>query len=122
MSSKFIIYGRLDGLNEYVLANRSNKYAGNEMKHRNENLISMYIRQFKVKRVDKYPVKLKIVWYEANKKRDIDNITFATKFIQDALVKSGILKNDNQSCVNEVEHHVCVDKDNARIEVEIIEE
>lgn len=121
MSSKFIVYGRLSGLNEYIKANRANKYAGNEMKRKNENLISLYINQFKVKKVDKYPVKLKIAWYEPNRRRDVDNITFATKFIQDALVKSGVLKNDSQSCIDDVEHHVYVDKDNARVEVEIIE-
>lgn len=121
MTSKFIIYGRLDGLNEYTKSNRSNKYKGNKTKQDNEFLVSLYIRQAKLKKVDKYPIALKITWYEKNKRRDIDNITFATKFIQDALVKCGILENDSQKYINRIEHNVSVDKDNPRIEVEIIE-
>ena len=121
MISKFTIYGRLDGLNEYTKANRSNKYKGNKTKQDNEFLVSLHIRQAKLKRVDKYPVTLKITWYEENKRRDIDNITFATKFIQDALVKCGVLENDGQKQINKVIHDVKVDKSNPRIEVEIIE-
>lgn len=91
------------------------------MKQNNEFLVSLYIRQAKLKRVDKYPITLKITWYEENKRRDIDNITFATKFIQDALVKCGVLENDGQKQINKVIHDVQVDKNNPRIEVEIIE-
>lgn len=117
----FVIYGRLDGLNEYVRSNRSNKYLGNQVKKRNENIISTYIRAYKLERVYKYPITLKITWYEHDKRRDIDNITFATKFIQDALVKCEILKNDSQKYINKIIHDVRVDKDNPRIEVELIE-
>lgn len=118
---KFIIQGRLDGLNEYTKKNRSNRYAGNKLKQDNEFLILTYVRQAKMKRVDKYPLTLKITWYEQNRRRDIDNITFATKFIQDALVKAGILENDSQNYVNRIIHDVQVDKDNPRIEVELVE-
>ena len=58
--------------------------------------VSLYIRQAKLKKVYKYPIALKITWYEKNKRRDVDNITFATKFIQDALVKCGVIENDSQ--------------------------
>ena len=80
----------------------------------------MSIRQAKLKKVSKYPVKLKITWYEPTKRRDVDNITFAVKFIQDALVKAGILENDGQKQVHEIEHIVLTDRDNPRIEVEIL--
>lgn len=119
--SKFVIEGRLAGLNEYTRANRNNKYSGANMKTLNENIVRLAIRQAKLSKVDKYPIKLKITWYEPNLKRDIDNITFATKFIQDALVKSEIIKNDNQKYINKIEHEVLLDRKNARIEVEIIE-
>lgn len=119
--SKFVIEGRLAGLNEYTSANRSNKYGGSKMKENNENHVIWAIRQAKLSKVDKYPIKLKITWYELNLKRDIDNIIFATKFIQDALVKSKIIKNDSQKYINKIEHEVILDRKNARIEVEIIE-
>ena len=45
------------------------------------------------------PIKINFTWVEANKKRDLDNICFGKKFILDALVKLGKLKDDNRKCV-----------------------
>lgn len=118
---KFTIHGRLDGLNEYTTANRTNRYKGSAMKRRNENIVIRAIQEAKLNRVYKYPAQLKITWYEPNSRRDIDNITFATKFIQDALVKMKILIDDSQKYINKIEHEVSVCKENPRIEVEIIE-
>lgn len=122
---KFVIYGRLDSLNDYVLACRSMRYAGAAMKKRNEKKINQAIIQAletkQIKRVCKYPCTLKIAWYEPNKRRDIDNIVFATKFILDALVSEGILDNDNQKHVSVLEHSINIDNLNPRIEVEILE-
>lgn len=123
---KFTIHGRLDGLNDYIKACRSNKYAGNTMKHKNQGYVEMGIIQAcaegKLKKICKYPVKLKITWHEPNSKRDIDNIVFATKFIQDALVNRGMLENDGQKQISGISHEVLTDKKHPRIEVEIIEE
>jgi Holliday junction resolvase RusA-like endonuclease len=118
---KFTIEGRLDGLNEYTKVNRSNRYLANSVKHKNQKLVRIAIKQAKLEKVINYPIMLKITWYEQNKRRDIDNITFATKFIQDELVNSGIIENDSQKYINKLEHDVKIDKDNPRIEVEIIE-
>ena len=46
-----------------------------------------------------HPVTIHFHWIESNKRRDLDNICFAKKFILDALVKSGKLKDDNRKCV-----------------------
>lgn len=118
---RFIIPGRLDGLNEYTKANRAHAYKGDEMKRVNETIIIYAIRQARLQKVSSFPAALKITWYEPNAKRDVDNICFATKFIQDALVKEGIIPNDSQKYINKVEHEVSVDKNNPRIEVEILE-
>ena len=119
--SEFIIYGRLDGLNEYTSANRPNRYKGSQMKLKNESIVIEAIKRYQLKKIKKYPIKLKITWYEKNKRRDVDNITFATKFIQDALVKQGILVDDGQKYINKISHDVQVDKEYPRIEVELIE-
>lgn len=116
---KFVIKGKLDGLNEYTRDNRANKYQGSNSKKINQQTAKIAIYKAKLKKVDKYPIQLKIVWYEPNKRRDIDNITFATKFILDALVETGIIENDSQKYVNSISHRVRIDKDNPRIEVEI---
>ena len=122
---KFTIEGRLDGLNEYTKINRANKFGGNDCKKKNqEKVIKGILKAFRERKISwvyKYPVKLKITWYEPNKRRDIDNVTFGTKFILDALVRKEVLKNDSQKYVNGIEHEVLVDKENPRIEVEIIE-
>ena len=121
---KFVIKGKLDGLNEYIRACRANRYKGAEMVKKNERLIMAYILQAvnfgEVYEVKNYPIKLNINWYEQDNRRDIDNITFATKFIQDSLVRTGILEDDSRKYINQVNHSVFTDKENPRIEVEII--
>lgn len=125
MDNYFTIPGRLDGLNEYTEAQRRNRYLGAKMKKDNEAHVMLGINQGLrigyLRYVDRYPAKLRIRWFEPNQKRDFDNITFAVKFILDALVHAKVLVNDNQPHVNKVDHEVYVDRKNPRIEVEIIE-
>mgnify|MGYP003291187339 FL=1 len=45
------------------------------------------------------PIQIHFHWIEGNKKRDLDNICFAKKFILDSMVKHGKLKDDNRKCV-----------------------
>lgn len=44
-------------------------------------------------------VKIHFRWIEGNKKRDLDNVCFAKKFILDCMVKCGKLKDDNRNHV-----------------------
>ena len=37
---KIIVYGKLDGLNDYTAANRTKSYLGAKMKQKNEKLIA----------------------------------------------------------------------------------
>lgn len=87
---------RLPSLNEYIGECRRNKYAGAKMKKQIENDIGLYIE--KLPRFEQ-PVVIHFHWIEGNKRRDLDNIAFAKKFILDALVKHGKLKDDNRRCV-----------------------
>lgn len=119
--NKFTISGRLTGLNEYINACRENKYIANKLKKENENKVIQGIYGSFLKKGYKYPIILKITWYEPNLRRDTDNIMFGIKFIQDALVKCKILENDSQKYVKGSYHEFSVDKVNPRIEVEIIE-
>ena len=45
------------------------------------------------------PIHITFTWIEANKKRDLDNVAFAKKFILDAMVKYKKLKDDNRKFV-----------------------
>lgn len=119
--ARFTIYGRLSGLNEYTAACRSNCYAGANMKKKNERIVesSIFEQLRGVEFSDK--VEINYTWYEKNKRRDLDNIAFAKKFIQDALVKMGVLKGDGWQHIVRFTDNFKIDKDNPRIEVEIIE-
>lgn len=87
------------------------------MKKDAQTQVCIAIRNSDLKIVKDYPVSLEFVWYEPNRKRDIDNVIFGEKFILDGLVEMGILENDSQKYVTQVKHEVKCDKDNPRIEV-----
>lgn len=99
MKYRFEIYKRLVGLNEYTNTNRHNKYAGAKQKKEEQEYIKMYIKQQLGNLKIEKPVIGKFTWIEENKRRDLDNICFAKKFILDSLVELGILKDDNRKMV-----------------------
>jgi len=95
MKYKFEINRRLPSYNEYSNTNRKNKYAGAKMKKDIELEIWSYIlNQLKQVKITK-PVFITFTWIEENKKRDLDNICFAKKFILDALQKANVIENDD---------------------------
>lgn len=118
---KFIIPGVLPGLNEYINAERRNKYKAAKIKKQTEHLIILIARS-KLRGVAiKPPVTIHYTWVEPNKRRDKDNIAFAKKFIQDSLVKAKILPNDGWEHIEGFTDTFDVDKKNPRVEVEIRE-
>lgn len=100
MIYEFEISKRLIGLNEYTNTNRYNKYAGAKLKKDEQEYIKYCILQQLGKIKIEKPVIGEFTWIEENKKRDLDNICFAKKFILDSLVELGILKDDNRKIVN----------------------
>ena len=122
MQYKFTIQGRLDGLNEYTAANRTNPYKGGKMKKDNEEVVIWAIRQQLKGLHINVPVILKYDFYEPNRRRDLDNISsFAHKVIQDALVKTNVLKNDGWNEIISYIDQFYLDKENPRIEVTLEE-
>lgn len=116
-----MIPGRLPNLNVYISAERSNRYKAAKMKADSEKIVSVAIRQcIRGIRIEK-PVFMEYKWVEKDKRRDLDNIVFARKFIQDALVNAGILKDDGWKYVVGFSDRFEVDKENPRIEVLIKE-
>lgn len=68
------------------------------------------------------PVTLHYVWWEKDRRRDLDNISgYGHKVIQDALVACGVLKDDGQRYIVGMSDSFKVDKYYPRIEVEIEE-
>jgi Holliday junction resolvase RusA-like endonuclease len=114
-----VIDGQLPNLNEYTRACRGNKFLGAKMKKNAEEWITLFIKQ-QLKDIHfEGTVELAFRWYEPNKKRDLDNICFAKKFILDALVCNSIIVADGWKGVIGFTDHFFVDKENPRIEVDI---
>lgn len=89
---KIVISSKLEDLNKFIKASK-NVNGRAAVKRINDNTCMAFIKNQCKYHYDQ--VKLHYVWYEPNKKRDGDNIAFASKFIQDAMVKAGVLDNDN---------------------------
>lgn len=87
---------KLPSCNDYILECRRNKYAGAKMKREIEEQICWYIK--KLPRFE-HPVTINFHWIEGNKRRDLDGICFGKKFILDAMVKAGVLSDDNRKIV-----------------------
>lgn len=96
MNNIYMIDMKLPSLNEYIRVCRANKYQAAKFKNEIEQAIMLCLA--KMPKYDK-PIKIHFHWIEGNERRDLDNIAFAKKFILDAMVKSGKLKDDNRKCV-----------------------
>ena len=113
----------MPSLNEYTAACRSNAYKGAKFKAEVEVIISWAIKQaLTSKRLQKPKgaVVVKFEWHERTKKRDADNIAFAKKFILDALVKCGVLKDDSRKYVKGFYDTIIDDKEDF-VKVELVE-
>lgn len=120
-SYNFFIKGELIDLNNYTKANRKNKYYANKIKQDTEDYIIWHIKeQLKDLKITKQ-VEINYNWICKDKKKDKDNISFSKKFIQDAMVKSGLLKNDGWNDIAGFSDKFEIDKENPRIEIELVE-
>ena len=93
---RYEINMKLPSLNDYINVCRTNKYKAAQYKADIEQEIGLYLMK-----MPKWtsPIKIHFHWIEGNKKRDLDNICFAKKFILDAMQKYGKLENDNRKHV-----------------------
>lgn len=95
---KFTIPRRLPGLNEIIAANRANRYKGAGMKRDADTACEYCILAARTKGAlypAPIPCTVRFTWHMKDRRRDLDNVFSAKKFVLDALVHQGILKNDN---------------------------
>lgn len=113
------IEGRLPGLNEYTRACRAGYHAGNRMKRECTNRVAWVISEAKLEPYD-VPIEVGISWLEPNLKRDIDNVTFAAKFILDALKECQVIKDDSIRYVRRIINNIGLDRERPRIVVALM--
>jgi Holliday junction resolvase RusA-like endonuclease len=114
----FTIPGRLPGLNEYTAANRTHAKAGARAKKEAEWQVAWGVKIARLEPIDG-PVLLTFAWHEPDRRRDVDNVAFAKKFILDALVRLGILAGDGRKHVVGFSDEFHLDRRRPRVVVTI---
>jgi Holliday junction resolvase RusA-like endonuclease len=116
MRASFAIDGRMPGLNDYVLRERSNRFAGAAMKRAQTDRAAAAARGLPAFHG---PVTVSFTWVEKNRRRDPDNVAFAKKFVLDGLVRAGVIENDSPRYVRGLSDRFECDPARPRVEVEV---
>ena len=99
MLYKFIIEEKLPSLNDYInkLKSPNGQRVGAGFKSKVDNICLSYILPHKrqLTALCKQPVLIHFQWHEKTKRRDLDNVYSAKKYILDAMQKAGVIENDN---------------------------
>ncbi len=112
----FLINAKLPSLNEYQDACRSSPYKGANLKTETEKTVLWALFSAKnagtLRKVkpEEYPVKLRVWWHEKDRRRDVDNIKSAAKFVLDAMVQSKVIENDARKYVAQIYDEIVDDK------------
>lgn len=110
----------LPTLNEYTNANRANRYGGAALKKDTEQKICLHLKEQGIVKLET-PVYFIYTWICKDRRKDKDNIAFAKKFIQDALVDVGVIPNDKWDCIEGWSDKFDVCKESPGVMVEIYE-
>ena len=114
MRASFTFRGRFPSLNEYIDAERTNRFKAAAMKRKYTDAVVEAANNMPAF-LD--PVHVTFNWYERDKRRDPDNVAFAKKFIFDGLVKAGVIKNDTHRWVLGFDDNFFIDPDRPRVVV-----
>lgn len=118
MRQTFTVEGRFVSLNEFY---RLNPYDQGRTKREHDERVAWAAKAAKVMPA-KGRIKYHVHWVEENRRRDLDNVAFGKKFVQDGLVKAGIIKNDTHHEIAGFSDSFSYDSKHPRIEVTIEEE
>ena len=101
---------KLPSLNDYVNKCRTHKQAGASFKRKIQEDICWSIKQQGVKKTKK-KVDVKVIFHEANKMRDKDNVISSIKYLMDSLVVMKVIPDDNWQYINQYDFKVVTSKD-----------
>ena len=112
------LLGEFTTLNEHLGATNRNRFMGAKLKKDNGDLA---MKQMTLKEIVKeYPVIIEMTWYTKNNRSDPDNVAFAKKYILDALVTKGILRNDTRKEISGFRDFFITDALNPRVVINIV--
>lgn len=118
---RLVIQGTLPNLNDYISAERKNRFMAASLKNKWQTVIAIQAKM-QLKGYHPKRVRMHYTWYEQTRRRDLDNVSsFGRKLIQDALVEVGILENDGWQNITGFSDNFVIDKNNPRVEVEFEE-
>ena len=101
--------GYIPTLNEYIKVERQHRLRAARLKRKTQaNLIP----QFMERKIHPFNcVRLGYNWIRPHRREDKDNIAFGQKFVQDAMVSSGVISNDGWNKVVGFTHNFSVNKE-----------
>ena len=114
---RLIIQGKLTTLNEYISAERGNKFAAAKHKKEETELVYYSCVEQGLAHHLQQPCTVVFYWYMENKRKDLDNISFGAKAILDGCIQAGVLYDDGYEWIRGIQHYYRLDKENPRVVV-----
>ena len=106
-------------LNEYSGYERTHRHRAAAVKKNCETSLAVEMRAQHRKPITDYPINISYHWFVRNRRTDKSNIAFGQKFVEDALQRAGILRNDGWSEIESFSHSFSVDQANPRLEIKL---
>ena len=116
--ASYLIPVPLCTLNDYINAERTDKYKAANIKRKMTNICARYCDEVELNKTGLYDIEL--LWVTPDNKRDPDNIFFGIKWILDGLVTSGKLKNDGRKNIRNIHHNIKTKAGEAYVVVKLI--
>lgn len=107
---------KFTSFNDYISAERSNKFYGSTIKKKETNAVAYYMRN--VEPIKEYPITIKMTWLFKTRNSDLDGMAFGRKVILDGMQKAGVLRNDNLTCIDEIIEKCEINKDMEGVYIE----
>ena len=115
---KLVIWHKFPSLNEYIAAERTNRYKAAKLKKEITDLVALACKSQKIPKYQR--ARFRFVWICKNKKMDPDNVAYNCKGVFDGMVHAGVLPNDGWDNVKGIVHDFEIGADYG-VEIEIEE-
>jgi len=93
-------------LNKVINIERKNRFAAAKLKATTEqNIIKCFLHAVNTKIPEAaYPIHTSYTWFRKDKRTDPSNVAFGIKYIEDALQKAGLIRNDGPNQIERISH------------------